>query len=281
MKLTISPDMEQILKTRRQKFGFTYGAAAGLAFAIALWAYDGYLLSTSHALFPWLKLTTGAILTTLTGGLAGWLTARFEKTLLGLVFWAGSSGMFGLFTVLVPLFFAPKLTGLFEPQVRSLLQYTLYDNLPYMVGVAFGWVIVSSIIIAVIQIPMIDQAVFSITGFGKVKPHILCAVLMLISGSVADSLNNKPLRDPILGLDTTIQFALDMRGKEIDPKVSREMHLASLRLVEDSIQESRTLVISRYDPLLENVFVLVNSEGHLAECSTFVGIPVNCKSIVP
>ena len=281
MKLTISPDMERVLKARRQKFGFTYGAAAGLAFGIALWAYDGFLLSASHALFPWLKLITGVILTTLTGGLAGWLTAHFEKTLLGLVFWAASSGMFGLFTVLVPLFIAPKLTGLFEPQVRSLLQYTLYDNLPYLIGVAFGWAIVSSIVIAVIQIPMIDQAVFSSTGFGKIKPHILCAVLMLISGSVADSLNNKPLRDPILGLDTTIQFALDMRGKEIDPMVSREMHLASLRLVEDSIQESRTLVISRYDPLLENVFVLVNSDGHLAECSTFVGIPVSCKPIVP
>lgn len=280
MKLT-SPEMEQRLKIRMRKFGFTYGAAAGLAFALALWGFDGYLLSRSHALFPWIKLIVGGILTTLTGGLAGWLTARFEKILLGIVFWIFASALFALFTSLVPLVFAPRLTGLLVPEIRSLLLYTIYDNLPAKVGVAFGWIIVSAIVTAIIQMPMLDQAIFSVTGFGKVKPHILCAILMLISGSVADSLNNKPLRDPIIGLDQTVQFIVDTRGQAVDPAISREKHLASFRFIEDAIQESRHLVISSYDPLLENIQVLINFNGQWVECTNFHGTPLSCNSILP
>ena len=279
--ISTTPDKEHLLKVRRQKFGFSYGAVAGLAFAVALWGLDGYLLSGAHALFPWLKLAVGGILTTLTGGLAGWLATRFEKTLIGILFWMAASGLLALFTVIVPLVLAPRLTGVLQPQINSLLLYTTYDNLPTMVSVAFGWIIISAIVIAVIQIPMLDQAVFSISGFGKVKPHILCAILMLISGSVADSLNNKPLRDPIIGLDETIQFMLDTRGQEIDPAVSREKHLASFRYIQDDIQESRSLVVSRYDRFLENVQVLVNFNGQWVECPTFYGAPLTCQPISP
>jgi hypothetical protein len=277
---TTSPNMEQHLKARMRKFGFTYGAAAGFAFALALWGFDGYLLSQSHGLFPWMKLVVGGILTTLACGLAGWLTARFEKILLGILFWAAASVLLALFTVIVPLVLAPRLTGLFVPQIRSLLLYTTYDNLPIMVGVAFGWVIVSAIVIAIIQIPMLDQAIFSITGFGKIRPHILCAILMLISGGVADGLNNKPLRDPIIGLDKTIHFMLDMRGQEIDPAVSREKHLASFRFIADDIHESHRLVVSQFDKLLENVQVLINFNGQWVECPTFYGNPLTCQPII-
>jgi hypothetical protein len=274
-----STKMETHLKTRMRKFGFSYGAAAGFAFAIALWGFDGLLLSRAHGLFPWLKLIVGTILTTLTGGLAGWLTARFEKTLLGILFWLGASGLLAIFTSIVPLVLTPRLIGVLEPQIKPFLIYTTYNNLPYMVGVAFGWVVVSSIIIAVVQIPMLDQAIFSITGFGKIKPHIICVFLMLISGSVADSLNNKPLRDPILGLDETIQFMIDTRGQTVEPALSREKHLASFRNVQDAIHENRHLVVSNFDPLLENVEVLINFNEQWVSCSTFYGTPLSCKAI--
>jgi len=276
-----TPTKEEILKRRKQKFGFTYGAAAGLAFAIALWGYDGYLLSQSHALFPWLKLIVGGLLTTLSGGLAGWLTYRFEKILLGIIFWIFASGLMGLFTVIVPLLIAPRLIGLFVPQIQPLLLYTTYDNLPIMIAAAFGWTIVFSIIIGIVQIPMLDQAIFSLSGFGKVKPHMLCACLMLISGGVSDSLNNQPLRDPILATDETIQFILDTRGQEVDKATSREKHLASFRYIMDDIHESRQLIVSRYDRLLENVYILINFNGQWVECPTFFSIPLTCKPISP
>lgn len=276
-----TPDKEQLLKNRKRKYGLTYGIAGGLAFAIALWGFDAVLLSRSHAMFPWLKLIVGGILTTLTGGLAGWLTSRFEKILLGVLFWIAASALFGLYIVIVPLVLAPRITGLLVPEIRPLLLYTTYENLPTMVAVAFGWTIVEAIIGSVIQLPMLDHAVFSITGFGKIRPHLLCAVLMLISGGVSDSLNNKPLRDPIIALDSTFQFILDTRGQEIDKATSREMHLASFRLIQQDVTESRQLVVSRYDRLLENIHVLVNFNGKWAECPTFFNSPLTCQPISP
>ena len=274
-------EKQQLLKSRKQKFGFTYGAAAGLAFALALWGYDGALLSQYHALFPWLKLIVGGLLAVSTCGLAGWLTSRFEKIPFGIIFWILASGSLALFTVIVPLMITPRLIGLLVPQIQPLLLYTTYDNLPTLIAVAFGWTIVSSIVIGILQIPMLEPAIFSLSGFGKIKPHLLCAFLMLISGSVADSLNNKPLRDPLLGLDETIQFILDTRGQEIDKATSREKHLASFRYIQDNIQESRQLVVSRYDKLLENVNILVNFNGQWVECPTFYNTPLTCQPISP
>lgn len=277
----LTPEKEQFLKSRKRKYGLTYGAAGGLAFAIALWGLDAVLLSQSHAMFPWLKLIVGGILTTLTGGLAGWLTSRFEKILLGFLFWVAASALFGLYIVIVPLVLAPRITGLLVPQISHLLLYTTYDNLPTMVAVAFGWTIVGAIISSVIQIPMLDHAVFSLSGFGKIRPHLLCAVLMLISGGVSDSLNNKPLRDPIVALDSTFQFILDTRGQEIDKATSREKHLASFRFIQEGVTENRQLVVSHYDRLLENIDVLINFNGKWAVCPTFFNSPLTCQPVSP
>lgn len=277
----LTPEKEQLLKSRKRKYGLTYGAAGGLAFAIALWGYDAVLLSQSHAMFPWLKLIVGGLLTTFTGGLAGWLTSRFEKILLGVLFWIAASALLGVYIVIVPLVIAPRLTGLLVPQIRGMLLYTTYDNLPVMIAVAFGWTIVGAIISSVIQIPMLDHAVFSLSGFGKIRPHLLCAILMLISGGVSDSLNNKPLREPIVALDSTLQFILDTRGQEIDKATSREKHLASFRLIQQDITESRQLVVSHYDRLLENIEVLIHFNGTWAVCPTFFNTPMTCQPISP
>jgi hypothetical protein len=276
-----TPEKEQLLKSRKQKYGLTYGAAGGLAFAIALWGFDAVLLSQSHGMLPWLKLIVGGTLTTLTGGLAGWLTSRLEKILLGVLFWILTSALFGLYIVIVPLVLAPRITGLFVPQISHLLLYTTYDNLPTMVAVAFGWTIVGAIISGTIQLPMLDHAVFSVSGFGKIRPHLLCAVLMLISGGVSDSLNNKPLRDPIIALDSTFQFIVDTRGQEIDKATSREKHLASFRFIQQDVIENRQLVVSHYDSLLENIDVLINFNGKWAVCPTFYNSPLTCQPISP
>jgi hypothetical protein len=99
--------------------------------------------------------------------------------------------------------------------------------------------------------------------------------------AVSLSLNNKPLRDPILALDNTIQFIVDTRGQEVDKATSRERHLASFRYIVDDIQETRQMVISRYDRLLENVYILINFNGQWVECPTFFSIPLTCQPISP
>jgi hypothetical protein len=104
---------------------------------------------------------------------------------------------------------------------------------------------------------------------------------MLVSGAITDSLNNQPLREPLVNLDNTIQFSLNARGKEVDPKAAREVHLASLRDVLNVVSQSRRMIVSRYDRSLENVYVVINFNGNWVECSTAFNHPLICKPITP
>ncbi len=272
---------EDKIKILKRKYGLAYGLTAGLAFAIALYGYDGFLLSQAHAYHPWVKLVAGGFLSMLAGGFAGWLTACFEKPLLGMIFWLAASGLMAWFTFIVPFVLAPFLMKSLSPELEPLLRYELYEGLSTRIGVIFTWIFFSSFVTSVIQIPLIDQAVFSVSAFGKLTPCLTCAILLAISGAIVDNFNNQSMRDPLINIDRIIQFSLDNRGKEIDKKVARELHLAALRTVEDVMQEQRKLVVTRYDELNENIHVAINFDGHWADCLTIVGIPINCEPISP
>lgn len=272
---------EPKIKFRKQMFGLSYGLAAGLAFSITLWGLDGYQLSRAYAYLPWTKFITGGALAMLVCGFAGWLTSRLEKPLLGVFLWIAAAGVLAWLTILVPVVIAPAAMKLLVPELQPFLHYTFHANSEEMAGAAFAWILIASFIIAAIQVPMIEQATFSISIFGQIAPHLICAFLMLVSGSVTDNLNNKPLRDPLLSMNDTIQFTLDNKGKEVDTKVARELHLASLRPVQDLITAERRMVVSRFDSLLENVTILINFDGNWVECGTSFAHPLNCKAINP
>lgn len=277
----ITTQKEPFVEQQKRIYGLIYGMVAGLAFAIALWGMDGYFLSRAHAYFPWTKLCAGSILTTLVGALAGWLVSRFEKTLLAILLWFATAGIFAWLTVSVPLEVAPNLMGMLEPKLRPLLHYTIYDNASSTIGVAFAWIMIAAFIVATIQIPMVEQSVFSTTFFGKISPYLICAILMAVSGSITDSFQNQPLRDPVIAVDKIIEFSLNASGKKVDAKTFRDLHLASLRDVLDILSPSRHLAVSRYDKLLQNVYVVVNFNGNWAECETTFGHPLMCKPISP
>lgn len=278
---TNTPNAEQKIIALKRKTGLTFGMAAGLAFAIALWGPDGYMLAQANSYFPWVKLLAGSLLTATVGALAGWLVSRLDRVILSVFIWLGAAGMFAWLAAVVPMVVSPAIMGMLEPKLSPLLNYIVYDNLPTMVGVAFAWIAISAFIIAAIQIPMIDQAVFSVSSLGKVMPHMICAALMLVSGTIVDNLHNKPLRDPVISMNSTIQFALDHRGTTVDPKIAREHRLGSLQEVNDLVTEQRKLVVSSYDALLDNVYVLVNFSGTWVKCGTIVGQPLNCRPLTP
>jgi len=275
------PSIEASLKIRKQAFGLSYGLAAGLAFSVALWGLDGYNLARAFAYFPWLKFITGAPLILIVSGLAGWLTSRFEKPLLGILLWTAATAAYAWLTILVPVVIAPAVMKFLDPALQPLLRYSFHANSSQLILVAFGWIIIAVFIAAVIQIPMLEQAAFSASLFGRISPHILCAILLFVSGTLADGLYNQPLRDPLISMNNTIQFALDHQEQEVDSKAARQMHLAALRPVEAYITAERRLVVSAFDPLLERVDVLINFEGRWAECSTIFNNPLNCAPVSP
>jgi len=165
----------------KQKFGMLYGMIAGLAFAVSSWGWDGYMLSKSHAYFPWIMLITGMIFCAILGGIAGWLTARSESSLLGVIFWIISSLFFAWFIVALPLQINPFIASKLDPQLGTLLDYEKDMEFAFRFGVSLAWVVPFMLIVGVTQLPIMEPAVFSTSVFGKTTSLFFCIVVMSIS----------------------------------------------------------------------------------------------------
>ncbi|MEO8355395.1 MAG: hypothetical protein ABI621_05755 [Chloroflexota bacterium] len=274
----LSPERSDVLRSKRI-YGIWFGAALGFTFALFAWGVDAFLLSTMNSLHPWIKFVGGTVPSIIVGALAGWLSARIDKAIIAVLIWAVASLAFAWLTVMLPLQIAPRLLGAIEPEVQSLLHYTYYAGFSARVGVAYVWIVIFVSIAGLLQLPLSDGAVFSTSWLGKLAPMLVGLVLMSISGTIIDGLNNELLRSPIDSLNLTIQFMVDHQGQEIDVLESRRMHLGSLRAVETLITPQRRLIVSSYDEYLNEVNVLVKFERAWVECKVFYNQPINCKQV--
>lgn len=279
-KLDFSKIHPEVIRSKRI-YGMLYGMVAGVTFAFASWGLDGYLLSKSHGYLPWFNLASGIILCSMIGGILGWLTARLENSLLGLVFWFISSLFFSWLVVSLPLQIAPYIISIINPQLGALLNYSENIEFIFRFSVALAWVAPFALIIGITQLPMIEPAVFSTSIFGKIKPFFFCIIVMGISGFVSDSLINAQFRSAITGIDSAIQFVVDNKdNSNMDPALSREMHARALATVDEYVKESRHLFVGSYDEYLGEIHVLVNFDGPWIDCDVFYGQPSSCKIAV-
>jgi hypothetical protein len=270
----------EIVRLKR-KFGMLYGMIAALAFAVASWAWDGYMLSNSHAYFPWTMLITGMIFCAVIGGIVGWLTARSDSSLFGVVFWFIAALFFAWIMVALPLKINPFIVSKLDPQLGALLNYEKGMEFTFRFGISLAWVLPFTLIVGVTQLPISEPAVFSTSIFGKIIPLLFCIVVMSIGGVITDNLINSHFRDGIAALDNTIQFVLDNKDNEnVDKALSRQVHARSLTTVEEYIQESRHLFVSSFDSSLGELHILVKSGDQWIDCLVLYSQPVLCKMAV-
>lgn len=274
----IPADRADVLRAKHM-YGIWYGAIIGLAFSIFAWGLDAYKLTQINGLYPWLKFLVGVFPCVIVGGFTGWLSARVGKPLLALLFWIIAASVFAWFTVSLPLQITPRVLDLIEPALKDLLHYTYYEQFSFRFGVAYTWLIIFSALAGLLQIPLSDSAVFSMSIFGKISPMLAAMILMAIAGSTMDNLNNELLRAPIDAINTTTQFFIDHRNEHIEPLQTRQMHLASLRTVQELVTPERKFIISGYDELLGDVQVLARFQKAWVECEVLYNQPLSCKQV--
>jgi hypothetical protein len=263
----------------KHMFGIWFGVALGLAFAIFAWGMDAFLLNRMNGLYPWLKFLGGVLPCVIVGGLAGWLSARSDKPLFAVLLWGAAASVFAWLTVNLPLQITPRILSLAEPGIQDLLHYTYYEAFSARFGIAFVWIAIFVGIAGLLQIPLSDSAIFATSSLGKLSPILVAVVLMGICGTIVDGLNNELLRSPVDALNTTIQFALDNRGREITPAESRRMRQSALRSVQDLITPQRKFIVSGYDQFLEQVYVLARFDRAWVECELVVDQLLNCEQV--
>lgn len=275
---TSSAIRPEILRSKHM-FGIWFGAALGLAFAIFAWGADAFLLNRMNGLYPWLKFLGGVLPCVVVGGLAGWLSARLDKPLFAMLLWGAAASIFAWLTVSLPLQITPRILSLAEPGIQDLLHYTYYEAFSIRLGIAYVWIAIFVCLAGLLQIPLSDSAIFSTSFFAKLSPILVTVVLMAICGTIIDGLNNELLRSPVDAINTTIQFALDNRGREITPTESRRMRLSALRNVENLITPQRKFIVSGYDQFLEQVYVLARFDRAWVECELVVNQILNCEQV--
>jgi hypothetical protein len=271
------------LSIAREKiaFGAAYGAAAGIIYAIALWAWDAAQLSQAHAFFPWVKLLLGMLLCGLTGAIAGWLVARKENSLFSFFTWLAAAALMAWITVGVPLQIFPIVAKWLNPELGQFLNYTIGDAYAIRFWLAMLWIGIFLSLTGMLEMTLVESAVFSPAGFSKIVPFLVCAVLMGIAGFVIDDLVNVPLRKAVLSVETPIQFVLDHRGQHVEPAESRKYHAGSLHGVVDAISASHSLIVSGYDDGFWQIHVLVKFETAWADCISVNSQSAYCKFVEP
>jgi hypothetical protein len=275
---TSSAGHPEILRSKHI-FGLWFGVALGLTFSIFAWGIDAFLLNRMNGLFPWLKFLGGVIPCVVVGGFIGWLSARLDKPLFAMLLWAAAASVFAWLTVSLPLQITPRILSLADAGIKDLLHYTNYEAFSIRFGVAYIWIAIFVSLAGLLQIPLSDSAVFSTSFLGRMSPILFTLVLMAICGTIVDGLNNEKLRSPVDAVNMTIQFMIDHQGEEIDPAVSRRMHLGALRNVADLITSERKFIVSGYDQLLEQVQVLARFEKAWVECDLVVNQLIKCEQV--
>ena len=266
---------------RRSKyiFGIWFGLVVGLTFSIFAWGVDAYKLARINGLYPWLKFLVGVLPCLGVGGFTGWLSARIGKPALALLFWAIAASVFAWLTVSLPLQITPRVLILLDPALKDLLHYTYYEQFSFRFGIAYAWLALFAALAGLLQIPLSDSAVFSTSVFGKISPMLVTMILMAIGGSTMDNLNNELLRGPIDAINSTTQFFIAHQGEHIEPMQTRQMHLASLRTVQDLVTPERKFIISGYDEFLGDVQVLARFQKAWVECEVLYNQPLACKQV--
>jgi len=263
----------------KHMYGMWFGVALGLTFSIFAWGIDAYILNRVNGLYPWLKFLGGAIPCMLVGGFTGWLSARFDRPFLALLFWAIAASFFAWLTVSLPLQITPRVLGYAEPGLRDLLHYTYYESFSARFGVAYAWLAIFVSLAGLLQIPLSDSGVFATSIFGKISPMLFTLVIMAICGTIIDNLNNELLRSPIDTLNTAVQYVIDHEGQQIPSAESRRLHLAAFRPVQDLLSTDRKFIVSGYDQFLEEVQVLARFDKGWVECTLITSQLISCEQV--
>ncbi len=264
---------------RKLRYGLFYGMIGALAYSLAAWGTDGYNLSRSNAIYPWLKLGLGTWICVILAGLAGLITVMKDRGQLSVVIWVLTGIVFGWLAGHIPFEGATMLLSRFDPDLSSLIDYPFHDG----THARMVFAIVSATGIFLIAGPflpaLVDISSKASRFLERWVPVVVWVVLFIIAGGLGDGIINRPLRSPVMVMDELIQFKLDHEGASVDPKVARDIHLSALGSVTDFIDRPRRLILGDYDVTIVTVNVLIDFEGIWVKCTVLDDQPGYCRRV--
>jgi hypothetical protein len=275
--MNVKTGMESVHAEKR-RLGLGFGFLMGIAFVVGAWGLDAYEMTRASAALPWLRLGLGALLVVPLCMLAGWLVARADSALAGLVTWLLMAVVLNYWAGHVPYEMVSWVVGRLTPEFQGQQVY------PFCVSALTRlWIsaAVSGVLLAIagaLQTNVVDAARNTTLVPRRIFTFMACVPFFILSGVFADLMIQRPLRQPLEAIDDLIQFALDTEGQEVDKILARTMHLGALKPIQPALHQPRRLVLGDYDlEDLESARVLVDFNGTWARCYVIAEQPSYCQ----
>lgn len=264
------------LHRKKLRLGLIYGIVAGLAFAIFTWGVDALLLAHANASNYWVKIIPGLIISTLAGGIIGWLTMLFHRHGYALLLWGLLAILYSWLAVWLPFTVSIRIISAINPYLAHWFNFSPILDFGQFRLVSIGVIGLVAIICGLLEINFVDQSSLSPYLSGSVISLLVCIILFGLAGSAIDHLINSNLREPIQVVNTLLQFAQDNFGKEVPKTIARQMHLSATKQLGELIQKPRQLTLIGFDENLGIVNILVDFAGIKAKCTTIFAQPTDC-----
>ncbi len=266
------------MSRENQALGLVFGLIMGLAYAFGAWGLDGLELSGAMAALPWLKLAMGSVLCLPLCLLAGWVTSRFDRALVGAASWALTAAACAWIAGHLPYEFTSLAHGWLETDFRGLTSYPFVESSASRLVIAAVISIAAAVLCGVLQINLVDSARATPNLPRRLMALALISPLFLGAALATDSLVNHPLRQPLVEINNVIELSLDTAGVEIDKSLARDAHLGAVRAIQDLLPRPRRLFMGYYEPTtLDTVRVLVDFSGEWAICWVIANTPSFCQ----
>ena len=276
---TLNKPIRKDILQAKQRMGIIYGIVAGLSFSLSCWGWDAYTLSQVHMIHPWLKLMVAIVFCVPVGGITGWLASRLDKAFYSMLVWLVAGAFFAWLSVANTFQIYPFLLGKLNPEILPWQNYSIGDTLKVNGIMAYVWMSIFWSLIGLIQVPLLEQATFSLSSFSKLAPLAVCTALVLVGGLFIDNLNNEVFRSSVVALDKSVQFVIDTSGQTVDRELSRKMHATAVRAVEEWLDRPRYYFIGGFDDELTFITVMANFGGDVAKCTVVYNQTSFCEPV--
>ena len=241
------------------------GLLAGVGYAMGSWLIESVMLYSAHGMFPFLRLVIGAAACGLVGLLAGWLSRRFSHVLANVIIWVLAGAVMNRLVLWINFPFMQKLLVWLEPQFSGLIQYPLDYGVNTRGTLMLVITMVASALIGLFANNTVEAGSTQ-EGVRRALSLLIWSGLFFAIGLLAASMNTHPIRDAVVSLDQSIQFAIEHSGEDLSVQTQSRMGLFGLKSIQPFINQPYRLIPASYDTQLVFIQVLVDFADQKALC---------------
>lgn len=259
--------------------GILFGTAAGLAFAMTTWLPDAIDLAKANAVLPWFKFGVGTIVTVVLFSLAGWIAMRKQLLPITIICFEAASFFVGILAGHLPFELTEEAIRIFDPSLTRLI------HLPFQEGALTRTVltiVLNGVLVLIASLffeNLASQAYLAASRMNIILPVVIFIAFFAVGGFIANDLNNRALRSPIVRLDNLIQEAQKIQLRGLQPDSKTDPWVETILSLGINVNIPYRILIEKYDMVFSQLALLIQFEHNWYRCNMWEDQPFYCAPV--